>query len=203
METRIAASLPDVTAVSSAPRPTATTASIPFADVLAGTVVRGAEGAVNALPGGPIMTVALRGGISAATSHTASVSNGVSGFSGGVSGGASSGIGAVGGVGSSGSSSSGLTTPVSSNPQGPTSGSSSSSSTLGQAMTGAVNDMTGAATSTDGSGIDSSLAQSQQQNLYYLQIQEQVNQENRSFSTLSNVLKAEHDTMKTAIGNIH
>ena len=53
------------------------------------------------------------------------------------------------------------------------------------------------------SGIDGSLAQSQQQNLYYLQIQQQVNQQDRSFSTLSNVLKSEHDTMKTAIGNIH
>ena len=36
----------------------------------------------------------------------------------------------------------------------------------------------------------------------YLQIQEQVNAQNRTFSTLSNVLKAEHDTVKTAIGNI-
>ena len=193
METRISASLPDVTAVSSAPRPTATTASIPFADVLAGTVVRGAEGAVNALPGGPIMTVALRGGISAATSHTASIASGTSGVGA---------VGSVGAVGPRGSSSSGLSSPVSSSPQGPTSG--TSSSTLGQAMSGAVSGMTGTGTtSTDGAGIDSSLAQSQQQNLYYLQIQEQVNQENRSFSTLSNVLKAEHDTMKTAIGNIH
>ncbi len=51
-------------------------------------------------------------------------------------------------------------------------------------------------------GIESSLQQSQEMNLYYLQIQEQVNAQNRSFSTLSNVLKAEHDTVKTAIGNI-
>jgi hypothetical protein len=39
-------------------------------------------------------------------------------------------------------------------------------------------------------------------NLYYLQIQEAVNSQNRSFTALSNVLKAEHDTVKTAIGNI-
>lgn len=51
-------------------------------------------------------------------------------------------------------------------------------------------------------GVESSLAQAQEMNLYYLQIQEQVNQQNRVFSTLSNVMKAEHETVKTAIGNI-
>ena len=61
--------------------------------------------------------------------------------------------------------------------------------------------VSGAAAGGEG-GIASSLEQSQQMNLYYLQIQEQVNAQNRSFSTLSNVLKAEHDTVKTAIGNI-
>ncbi len=51
-------------------------------------------------------------------------------------------------------------------------------------------------------GVEGSLAQAQEMNLYFLQIQEQVNAQNRSFTTLSNVLKAEHDTVKTAIGNI-
>ena len=50
--------------------------------------------------------------------------------------------------------------------------------------------------------VESSLQQSQEMNLYYLQIQEAVNAQNRSFTTLSNVLKAEHETVKTAIGNI-
>jgi hypothetical protein len=36
----------------------------------------------------------------------------------------------------------------------------------------------------------------------YLQVQETVNAQNRSFTTLSNVMKAQHDTVKTAIGNI-
>ena len=36
----------------------------------------------------------------------------------------------------------------------------------------------------------------------YLQLQEQISAENRQFSTLSNVLKARHDTVKNAIGNI-
>ncbi len=51
-------------------------------------------------------------------------------------------------------------------------------------------------------GLESSLQQSQEMNLYFLQIQEEVNAQNRSFTALSNVLKAEHDTVKTAIGNI-
>lgn len=53
-----------------------------------------------------------------------------------------------------------------------------------------------------GTGIEASLQQSQDMNLYFLQVQEQVNAQNRSFTTLSNVLKAQHDTVKTAIGNI-
>lgn len=54
----------------------------------------------------------------------------------------------------------------------------------------------------EAAGVESSLAQSQDMNLYYLQIQEQVNAQNRSFTALSNVLKAQHETVKTAIGNI-
>jgi hypothetical protein len=59
----------------------------------------------------------------------------------------------------------------------------------------------GGSTGADGS-IQSTLQQSQDMNLYFLQIQEEVNAQNRAFSALSNVLKAEHDTVKTAIGNI-
>jgi hypothetical protein len=54
----------------------------------------------------------------------------------------------------------------------------------------------------DGS-LEGSIAQEQQMNLYYLQIQEQVNEQNRTYSALSNVLEVEHNTAKTAIGNIH
>jgi hypothetical protein len=50
--------------------------------------------------------------------------------------------------------------------------------------------------------ITSSLQQSQDMNLYYLQIQESVNAQNRTFTALSNVMKAEHDTVKTAISNL-
>jgi hypothetical protein len=50
--------------------------------------------------------------------------------------------------------------------------------------------------------VESALAQSQEFNLYYLQLQEQLAAENRSYSAMSNVLKARHDTVKNAIGNI-
>lgn len=39
-------------------------------------------------------------------------------------------------------------------------------------------------------------------NLQYLALQEEVQQENRRFTTVSNVLKAKHETAKGAIGNI-
>ncbi len=39
-------------------------------------------------------------------------------------------------------------------------------------------------------------------NMEFLQIQQQIQSENRQFSTLSNVLKARHETAKNAIGNI-
>ena len=46
------------------------------------------------------------------------------------------------------------------------------------------------------------MMQSQEMNLYYLRVQEEVNAQNRQFTTVSNLLKAEHDTVKTAIGNL-
>ncbi len=189
MDSRISTSLPDVTSVSSAPRPTAAAPSVPFSDVLAGTVVSSAESAMTVLPGGPIMATAVR----SAASH---ISTGNSGMGG-------AGVAGYGGVGAAISTvpgatgtTAGTTSGVGTSPEGTT---SSGSSSLGTAV---LNAATGASTDPT-TGIDSSLAQSQQQNLYYLQVQEQVNQQDRSFSTLSNVLKSEHDTMKTAIGNIH
>jgi hypothetical protein len=39
-------------------------------------------------------------------------------------------------------------------------------------------------------------------NLYFLQIQQEVNQQSQTFTTLSNVMKSEADTIKNAIGNL-
>jgi len=50
--------------------------------------------------------------------------------------------------------------------------------------------------------IEHALAQSQDFNLYFLQLQEQIAAENRAYTAMSNVLKARHDTVKNAIGNL-
>lgn len=44
--------------------------------------------------------------------------------------------------------------------------------------------------------------EAKQNNLFFLEIQEKMQQENRKFSTVSNVLKAQHDTARAAINNI-
>lgn len=50
--------------------------------------------------------------------------------------------------------------------------------------------------------IEQVMSQDADQNLYYLKLQEQMSAESRGYSAISNVLKARHDTMKNAIGNI-
>ncbi len=79
---------------------------------------------------------------------------------------------------------------VGTTPEGP--GGTTPSSALTSGTSGA----------SDGS-LETSMAQAQQQNLYYLQVQEEVNAQNRTFTALSNVLEVEHSTAKSAIGNIH
>jgi hypothetical protein len=45
--------------------------------------------------------------------------------------------------------------------------------------------------------------QNQQFNLEYLQMQNELQAENRRYSTVSNLMKAQHDTAKAAINNMH
>ena len=64
---------------------------------------------------------------------------------------------------------------------------------------------TGTGTGSIGAGdpsIQQVISQDADQNLYYLKLQEQISAESRGYSAVSNVLKARHDTMKNAIGNI-
>lgn len=174
---RIAAR-PDVSIATTTPRVTPTPPRTQFKEVLSQSVVRGAETAMKVLPGSPLMAVALRG--------------------------------AGGTAGSLGVSMTGTGSAVrSATPEGPIAGISAPSAVTSglSAATGAAgggSSATGAvgATGTGDASIEASLQQSQDMNLYYLQIQEAVNAQNRTFSALSNVLKAEHDTVKTAIGNI-
>lgn len=50
--------------------------------------------------------------------------------------------------------------------------------------------------------VDDALARSANQQMELLELQQRMQDENQRFTTLSNVLKAEHETVKTAIGNI-
>jgi hypothetical protein len=181
METRTISARPDIAVATTSPRltPTPPRASR-FGEVLSNTVVRSAESAMRLLPGSPVMAVAVRGATGGAGSLNVPMS--VSGVGRGPEGPLASsarvgtpnlaGVGGVGGTGLGGA------------------GGVNPSSTMGTGATG------------EGAGLEASLQQSQDMNLYYLQVQETVNAQNRQFTTLSNLLKAQHDTVKTAIGNI-
>jgi hypothetical protein len=67
---------------------------------------------------------------------------------------------------------------------------------------GSAGTASGAAVTGADGGIESTLNQSANQNLYFLELQERMSAESRNFSAISNVLKARHDTVKNAIGNI-
>jgi hypothetical protein len=174
-------SRPDVTVATTTARVTPTPARGAFKQVLAQSIVRGAETAMKMLPGSPLMAVAVRG-----ASGPGALGIPLSGAGAPVRSGASAegpgGLGTRSGVGGAVSS------------VGP-GGVASASGLAGQPGAGVPG-------AEGGGGLESSLQQSQEMNLYYLQIQEAVNAQNRSFTALSNVLKAEHDTVKTAIGNI-
>jgi hypothetical protein len=166
--------------VETAPRPTAAPVRVTFDQVLAAGangLVQGAELAAGRLPGSPFAAAAVRGSPSAFAPST---------------------------LGGSGVSSLDLL------PEGPgafsTSGPSALLAASGVTPTASPPSAAtpGSASSTDPtSGIDASLQQSAQLNLYYLQVQQQVDAQNRSFTALSNVLKTEHDSAKAAIQNIH
>jgi hypothetical protein len=182
MDSPSIASRPDVTVATTAPRVTPTPDRGAFKKVLAQSLVRGAETAMKILPGSPLMAVAVRGGSGAGSALGVPMT----------------------GVGSSPVRSGGIS------PEGPGGGSSRVNNPAQSAINAALSSPTGSGSASGTSGVpgaeggslESSLQQSQDMNLYYLQIQEAVNSQNRSFTALSNVLKAEHDTVKTAIGNI-
>jgi hypothetical protein len=71
-----------------------------------------------------------------------------------------------------------------------------------------LNAQGGAGGNTGNSGMDLLNATKNMQemaqsfNLQYLQLQEKMQAENRSFSTVSNVMKTKHDTAKSSISNV-
>lgn len=50
--------------------------------------------------------------------------------------------------------------------------------------------------------LEAALNEGANQNLFYIRMQERINAESRDYSAWSNVLKARHDTVKNAIGNL-
>ncbi len=153
MDTTVSSARPTVTLEESAPRVTPTRPRVAFGEMFARSAVRGAEAAMNVLPGAPLISAAVRGGSPSSLAPSLTPRMGLAG-----------------------------------NPQAQTMAAEGPGA-LGQGQAA-------------GGGLEGALQQSQDMNLYYLQVQESVNAQNRSFTTISNVLKAEHDTVKTAIGNI-
>jgi len=51
-------------------------------------------------------------------------------------------------------------------------------------------------------GLEAMMQQGQASNLQLLALQQQVQQENQRFTTVSNVMRAKHDTAKAAVSNI-
>jgi hypothetical protein len=70
----------------------------------------------------------------------------------------------------------------------------------GGAGTAGIGGGTGAGA--ENGGVEAALNQSANQNLFFIELQERISAESRSYSAQSNVLKARHDTVKNAIGNI-
>jgi hypothetical protein len=152
-----------------------------FREVLAAganTLVQGAEIALGKLPGSPLTAAAVRGGGSTTQmttmSATAPVSGGTSAEGPGATGAAGSGVSLnLGGLGSAGG--------------------------TGLGVNGGVP----GATDASGGGIEAAMQQNAELSLYYLQIQQQEDAQNRRFTAMSNILKTEHDSAKAAINNIH
>jgi hypothetical protein len=162
METRFNRA-PGLTAVTTMPRVTPTHVHVPFGEIMGKALTGGAELALSALPGGPLMAMALRNGANTDVSiQPLAGGTGTAPAAGGFAGGATS------------------------NPEGP-------------GVSGATGTSTGGG---ELGNMQSAMTQSQEMNLQFLRLQEQVNTQNRSFTTLSNLMKAEHETVKTAIGNI-
>lgn len=64
-------------------------------------------------------------------------------------------------------------------------------------------DPTGASPGTGANGgIEDVLAKQSQDTMYYLNLQVQIQDENRFYTTMSNTMKARHDTVKNSISNL-
>jgi len=174
VDAKIATTKPDVVTVTSQPRPTPTPTRTSFSDILA-------RGAGTVVGGAESAITTLPG--------TSMMALAVRGGAAGVTATPVPTAPALGGLSS-------LGVPGSTSAEGP--GGAAAPSFGAQFLASA-----GAAASGGDGGASAALQQSEQSNLYYLQLQQQVNQQSQQFETLSNVMKSESDTVKNAIGNIH
>ena len=166
----------DVVVAATRPRQTERLSS-PFRDVLAsGTalLVRGAEVATS-VAGGPVLAAAVRDTGMAAV-------------------GAMAGSGAAGGPGTMATAGRGTVAAASPGPGG--AGAASGTSNVPASLVSPGGDQSDLAT------MQAMQRESQVFNMQLLELQEDVQQENRRFSTVSNVLRAKHDTAKAAVSNI-
>jgi hypothetical protein len=81
-------------------------------------------------------------------------------------------------------------------------GSSTESASAAPSGTSGTAATASTASSPNTSSVQSSLDQSQDQNMQYLQLQTQVNDQSETFTTLSNVMKTENDTLKNTAANM-
>lgn len=148
-----------------------------FGTVLAGArpILKGAEAVASVLPGGPLVAAAVKG---------PQVMSGAAPKTGPLAGPSSGGVTIAPRVPIGGGAPIGGASPI-----------AGGGSPAGQVP--GADPATG-----EGDGIQSVLENSQAFNMYYLELQEQISAENRQYTTMSNVLKARHDTVKNAIGNI-
>ena len=185
MDTRIApgGSRLDVVPTDTAPRVSPPPKGHPFASFVArgaGSLVRGAEAAISSLPGAPIVAAAVRGGQGA--------SIGSAGFTRPRCRAAPAGAAALRRARA-------FAIARGRDLRLPWRASDRPRVRFPQALRAL-------ARRAETGSVEQALAQSQDFNLYYLQLQEQLSAENRAYSAMSNVLKTRHDTVKNAIGNI-
>jgi hypothetical protein len=174
----------DLHVETSSPRPTPRS-GVNFRELLArsaSSLVQGAQSAVTQMPGGAVLAAAVRGA-------SGSVGGGLA------PGGSPALASAPAGLAGPGGAANPLTPPTPSAPAGGPKADATSTPAEGPGATGS---------SPEGAGgsVENMLQSSAEMNLYYLQLQEAMSSENRVYSAQSNVLKARHDTVKNAIGNI-
>jgi hypothetical protein len=93
--------------------------------------------------------------------------------------------------------------PAVASPSVASAGAGLSRSPEGGAGTAGASGGVGVGGTTDSSGgVEAALNQTANENLYFIELQERISAESRNYTAISNVLKARHDTVKNAIGNI-